>query len=69
MSDHLEKVSNYIFKIKENVERVGWATPYEVNQLLTLYLDNVQYCTELEKKLEYALETKGEYLEIDKVVN
>jgi len=37
--------------------------------LLTLYLDNVQYCTELEKKLEYALETKGEYLEIDKVVN
>ena len=69
MNNYLEKVSNYIFKIKENVERVGWATPYEVNQLLTLYLDSVQYCAELEKKLEYALETKGEYLEINKVVN
>jgi len=69
MSKYLEKVNKFVFQIKDNVERTGFATPYTVNQLLTLYLDNVQYSIELEKKLEYALKTKGKYLEINKIVN
>ena len=69
MGNYLEKVNEFVFKIKSNVERAGFATPEVINQLLSLYLDTSQYSNKLEKQLDYALLNSGEYLEVDNFVN
>lgn len=61
------KSIKYLLNIKENVETVGFATPYTVNKLVNVCIGDIEYIDRLNKQLEYSLSTGGEFLSSDKI--
>lgn len=63
--EHLNQVSMSFYKIKNNVDQVGFTTPKIVNELIGSCMEYVLWINKLEKQLEHALLTGGELLKIE----
>lgn len=68
MFDFESEATKNIMQIKSNVQVGQMITMETFDMLLSLYLGQVKTTKELERQLDYALETGGQYLEIDNVV-
>lgn len=69
MDNFLDILTKEIFRMKENVERDGFATSGIVNELLGLFLNSEKQIERLQKQLNHALETGGEYLEVKQYIS
>lgn len=65
MFDFESEATKNIMQIKSNVQFGQMITMETFDMLLSLYLGQVKTTKELERQLNYALETGGQYLEIN----
>ena len=68
MFDFESEATKNIMQIKSNVQSGQMITMETFDMLLSLYLGQVKTTKELERQLNYALETGGKYLELNTVV-
>lgn len=69
MFDFEDEATKNIMQIKSNVQVGQMITMETFDMLLSLYLGQVKTTKELERQLDYALETGGKYLEIYNIVS
>ena len=68
MFDFESEATKNIMQINSNVQVGQMITMETFDMLLSLYLGQVKTTKELERQLDYALETGGKYLKIDNII-